>query len=59
MVQMVVQELRSETLRNVAMMYCIKYSNASNFMVLGTTIAGDVVGALSASTVVKSTRSPS
>ena len=45
--------------RNVAMMYCIKYSNASNFMVLGTTIAGDVVGALSASTVVKSSRSPS
>jgi microcystin-dependent protein len=39
--------------RNVAIMYCIKYSNATNFAESGATIAGDVIGTLSASTVVK------
>lgn len=39
--------------RNVAVMYCIKYSNAVNFATTGSTIAGDVTGTLASSTVVK------
>lgn len=39
--------------RNVAVMYCIKYSNAINFATTGSTIAGDVTGTLSNTTVVK------
>lgn len=39
--------------RNVAVMYCIKYSNAVNFATTGSTIAGDVTGTLENSTVVK------
>lgn len=39
--------------RNIAVMWCIKYTNASNFASSGATIAGDVVGTLSASNVVK------
>lgn len=38
--------------RNVSVMYCIKYSNATNLALSGQTIAGDVVGNLTASQVV-------
>jgi len=39
--------------RNVAVMVCIKYTNATNFASSGATISGDVVGTLSASNVIK------
>jgi tail collar domain len=39
--------------RNVAVLWCIKYSNSINFATSGSTIAGDVTGTLSNSTVIK------
>jgi microcystin-dependent protein len=40
--------------RNIALMYCIKYSNSTNFASSeSASIAGDVVGTLASSTVVK------
>lgn len=38
--------------RNIAIMYCIKYSNVTNFATSGVTLAGDVVGNSSATNVV-------
>jgi microcystin-dependent protein len=40
--------------RNVALMYCIKYSNSTNFASSeSSSVAGDVVGTLASTTVVK------
>lgn len=39
--------------RNVATMYCIKYSDAADTPTTGSTINGDVIGTLASSTVVK------
>jgi hypothetical protein len=38
--------------RNIAMMYCIKYSNTTNFAVSGVSLAGDVIGNTAATNVV-------
>ena len=38
--------------RNIAIVYCIKYSNVTNFATTGITLAGDVVGTSSATNVV-------
>ena len=39
--------------RNIATMYCVKYSNSINIGISGVTLAGDVVGNSSTTTVVK------
>jgi hypothetical protein len=39
--------------RNISVMWCIKYTNSTNFATAGATITGDVVGNLSASNVIK------
>lgn len=38
--------------RNIAIIYCIKYSNTTNFASSGATLAGDVIGLTSATNVV-------